>query len=67
DLATCPSSVLSPFSSCLHHLHVLGHWVGFTYWNKGQSLSYRQITNGAWRCSCFSFFVLFNFFVPFCA
>ncbi|KAG5572129.1 hypothetical protein H5410_061895 [Solanum commersonii] len=40
---------------------------GLAYWKKGRSLSFRRITKGSSRCSCFSFFVLFSLFVPFCA
>ncbi|KAG5572004.1 hypothetical protein H5410_061770 [Solanum commersonii] len=62
DSATRPSSVSSPFHSCLQHLHVLDHWTGFTYCNKGRSLSFRRIAKDAWRCSGFSFFILFSLF-----
>ncbi|KAG5599019.1 hypothetical protein H5410_030389 [Solanum commersonii] len=65
DSATCPSSVSSPFRACLQLLHVLDHW-GITFWIKGRSLSFWLIAKGSWRCSCFSFFVLFSPFVPFC-
>uniref|UniRef100_M1DI81 Uncharacterized protein n=1 Tax=Solanum tuberosum TaxID=4113 RepID=M1DI81_SOLTU len=40
---------------------------GFAYWNKGRSASLRRIAKCDWRCSGFSFFVLFSLFVPFCA
>uniref|UniRef100_M1DQB5 Gag-pol protein n=1 Tax=Solanum tuberosum TaxID=4113 RepID=M1DQB5_SOLTU len=40
-----PSSVSSSFRACLPHLHVLDHWAGFAYWNKGQSKSLRRIAN----------------------
>ncbi|KAG5605724.1 hypothetical protein H5410_027216 [Solanum commersonii] len=40
--ATRPSSVSSPFRTCLQHLHILDHWVGFAYWNKGQSKTLRS-------------------------
>ncbi|WMV33194.1 hypothetical protein MTR67_026579 [Solanum verrucosum] len=67
DSATRPSAVSSLFRVCLKHLHVLDHWRGFAHWNKGRSESLRQIAKYAWRCSGFSFFVLFSLFVPFCA
>ncbi|WMV37261.1 hypothetical protein MTR67_030646 [Solanum verrucosum] len=40
---------------------------GFAYWHKGWSASLRRIVKHAWRCSGFRFFILFSFFVPFCA
>ncbi|KAG5629130.1 hypothetical protein H5410_000847, partial [Solanum commersonii] len=33
---------------------------GFAYWKKGRSASLRRIAKHAWRCSDFSFFVLFS-------
>ncbi|KAG5599313.1 hypothetical protein H5410_030683 [Solanum commersonii] len=67
DLVTLPSSVLSPFRACLQHLHVLDQWAGFAYWNKGRSEYLWRIAKFSWRCSGFSFFVLFSLFVPFYA
>ncbi|WMV18267.1 hypothetical protein MTR67_011652 [Solanum verrucosum] len=69
DSLTRPSSVSSPFHACLQHFHVLDHWAGFAYWNKGRSKSLRRIAKGSWRCSCFSFFILLAFlffFAPKC-
>uniref|UniRef100_M1DSI9 Uncharacterized protein n=1 Tax=Solanum tuberosum TaxID=4113 RepID=M1DSI9_SOLTU len=40
---------------------------GFAYRNKGRSMSSRRFVKCAWRCSGFSFFILYSIFVPFCA
>uniref|UniRef100_M1E0Y5 Uncharacterized protein n=1 Tax=Solanum tuberosum TaxID=4113 RepID=M1E0Y5_SOLTU len=41
--------------------------LGFAYWNKGRSVSLQRIAKHAWRCSSFSFFVVFSLFVLLCA
>ncbi|KAG5580258.1 hypothetical protein H5410_050885 [Solanum commersonii] len=35
---------------------------GFAYWNKGRSASLQGISKCSWRCSGFSFFILFSLF-----